>query len=257
MGHGPGELLLPTFIYNDLRKEQLVVIDIEKYNEICFDYSGIYIEENPIGEFKMVQKMEKVDNGIVKLIFQTSFDDNKMLSRSIVDLMKKNQVITLAEYSQDPQDFLLHRCCSSNNKIFISPPVIDEYSVTVFNNEGDSLFNISKEYKKIKKSKMEIEYEKQRMRNMGNDDTNYRAQFFKPAIRQLLIYKNNLWVLSQTKKTAIFDIYRQSGQQLGRISLGKKVIGNFFVLGNYLYELISKKDGSYTIKKFVLNMENI
>lgn len=251
-GNGPGEFLQPLFIYNDILKRQLVVIDIEKLQELHFDYFGKYLEQNPINNFEMCQKQEKIDSGIVENIFKIEFKDKKMLNTSIINIKNNKQTIKLSEFSKFPENFNMQIFCCSKDIIFINVPNDNHYIIKAFDKSGNNSLEITKKYSKIKKSKTEIEYEKLLQNDSGEGNGTIIYKQFNPAIRQLFMYKNDLWALTQTEDTAFFDIISKKGVFKTNVILNRKVTGEFFVFNDFICELKIQQDGSYIVISYII-----
>ncbi|MCD4817997.1 MAG: hypothetical protein K8S23_04855 [Candidatus Cloacimonetes bacterium] len=248
-GKGPGEFLEPLFAYDNIAENHIVVIDIDKLNEMHFDYLGNYLSQTPMEDFEMCYRQLSVKDAVVKNIFQIKFEDNKMLNIGKIVLESNENMIILSENIKAPEDFALPIFCCSDESIYISQNSENQYKIDVFDNNGNFIRKITKTYYKIKKEQHEVEYEMLK----NGDDGEKEGLVYKEyhlSIRQIFYYNKNLWVLTQDRDSAYFDIIDREGNFVSQVALNRKITGDFFIIKCSICELIINDDETFKVNTY-------
>ncbi len=272
-GQGPGEMLsIGNVVFHG---DHLIVHDSWSNKIMLFYFNGERVDEFRIRENTNLSRflLSRDD----KYYFLSS--ERPMAEKtSIVDLFQK--IIRVSEKGDEVEELTQFPTKGyivvgkQGSRIFydissvITVPFRDkylfvshtrEYLVKLYDVENDKVIrSFNRKYKRIKT----LPDEKRRGgASMGGKPVYAPRQKYKSDIQNLLVYKDNLWVVTSTKdkegKTLV-DVYDIEGKYIDNfyIKLPEGLVKRYHgdtsmaVFGDYIYILEKNRDETFSIKKY-------
>jgi hypothetical protein len=267
-GKGPGELLMPTNLFEDKKNSSIGVVDQMNRRTSYFDYEGNYIKDVPFKDMKVPMDVRYLGNKKLYFYMGIEFDKEKgsIVSKPTVELIDGDSVKVLYSASFNPMKMNIGTSkipiyAISNENIFITSNSINKYQIQVFDDKGNKLKNISKKFKKGKKSKKDLEriksildrVKKQVAASGSKMDLDYSGYQYKNAIDFLMIGPNqNLWVKSFDKKGNLFDIIGKDAKIMSQYRLSSD-FGYSRIYKGKLYEISGDEDNGFVLNVYDLS----
>ena len=251
-GEGPGEF--PSDLIINILKEKII---IESKGKILFySLKGDLIKENRFlptyGGLKLLGDRYFASSGritnmvyhnVVKIL-DADFNEVKTFYQDEAGYHQEKQVTNYAStWDSDV----------SENKFFIVGS--SDFKIDVFNKNGDSLYTISPQYKRVKFPQEFIDAWFERIkRRLGMNAYDYmkkkvRWPAFFPAIRELIVDNGHVYVITYRRKQgkSEFFIYDLAGKLVKKTWLPLQVYDGvalfpYSIKNNYLYQLIDNED---------------
>lgn len=231
-GNGPGEFsqlfdvlsLNDTIFASDLDHRNFSKFD-KKYNYVSTvkkelpsaiikldsNYIGTNITVSMIGKeyFKYEKKVS---------LFTEYFEAGKEL-RSLVTEYGKNKK------NINPELYMIHYAVDKDNKIYIANNDLKDYSIDIFDRQGNHIETITKSYRAIVRTREEYKQQEKYLKTFSNfRDLDYvDVKYYTSIYHCLFDHKNRLWVLTPddeqgNQNTFKFDIF-ENGKYLNSLSL--------------------------------------
>ncbi|MCK5132533.1 MAG: 6-bladed beta-propeller [Candidatus Sabulitectum sp.] len=235
-GNGPGEFTEPVSIAV-LSNDVLAVCDNMHRKVVFFDSEYVFIRE--IRGFEPLPPTS-IENGVLD-----SFVG--MQSHYFIESGVLNMGVRLGSWSQTvepdvvysafytvPTDntaelYSVRFCTDSQGRVYTAPTSYEEYSVTCYSAEGDTLFQIAEPYNRTEKTQEEIEYEHMCYRfdtpGFDSEDKRAIASRWEPDPYRLAIenistdYADRIWVQTgrSESNSPNFRVYDSNGNWLASV----------------------------------------
>ncbi len=163
--------------------------------------------------------------------------------------------------------YFIEFCTDSHGRIYTAPTSYDEYSITCYSPEGDTLFHLTEQYTRTEKTPDEIESEHMwyRYDTPGFDADDRRAitarwepDPYRQAIKE--IYADGLdriWVLSGRREdpSPLFEVYDSTGEHICSVqtNFGTEANNWKFVFGDSTALAFDTNPNNYS-KVIILNI---
>ncbi len=267
-GRGPGEFSLPTNLFNDEKNSRIGVVDQMNQRTSYFDYDGNYIEDVLFEQMQVPLEIQYFDGK--KFFAYIGFDIDQakgsILSKPTIELIDDDSVKTIYSESFNPLAMNIGESkvpifAINEQNIFITHNSIDKYQIQVFDLNGEHLMNITKKFKKIKKSNEDIkeientlnEMTKQVKASGAEVDLDYSGYEYENSIASLMIGpKGNLWVRTTDQDGNFFDIIGDDGKIIGRYRKKNEDFGNCKFYKSKLYEISGNEDEGFVLNVYSL-----
>ncbi len=265
-GKGPGEFSMPTGIINDMKNNRIGVIDQMNRRISYFDYNGEHIIDENFQGMKIPMDISYTKNGRFYFYMGLEVGKGGVKSKPTIELIKKDTVVTIYSDSFNPLNMNIGKSkipvyAVSKDRIYIAPFTSEKYEIKVYDENGNQLFTLIKNAKKVKRSQEEIEeienrlaQVKKRIKAAGSKISMKFSDYqYSPFISKLLTDTDkNLWVLTIGENGYYFDVINKSGKIIKKVKAGDGKSTFFEIYKDKLYELKGDED-----KGFVLNIYDI
>jgi len=210
-GSGPGEFQMPQSVLEFPDQKRISVFDNMQRKYIFFTYEGEYIEDEMINPNNIVipHAKEKFGEHILNYIFKMKITEDNIVMSPTIEIEKEDENITLASREVtikmmrlDPSQFSFIYACN-DDYVYLSDFSREDFSIDVFNENGEKVKKITKPFKKIKKSKEDLEKLEAKLeeysemsKSMGvNQKFDTSNLEYMESIRTLLCDdENNIWI---------------------------------------------------------------
>ncbi|MBN1326429.1 MAG: 6-bladed beta-propeller [Candidatus Cloacimonetes bacterium] len=263
-GQGPGEFSMPQTVYDDTKYQRIGIVDQMNRRTSYYDYSGNYIMDELFPGMDVPMSKTYFADAMLYYFFGIEIDQDKgsILTKPTLKLILDEEELVIYTDSFNPlmmnvssSGIPLFACLDQN--IYVSALSHDNYSINIYNLQGELKNSITKKYKKIKKTEAEVEELENMMEDITRQfkGTGVEMNFqitgydYKYAINELLIGpEGNLWVQTQDNEGDLFDIYSEQGEL---IALCRFPTPDSGICRIYSGELLEIKSNEY--EDFYLN----
>jgi hypothetical protein len=260
VGSGPGEFSMPTRVFDDSKYDRFGVVDQMNRRTSYFDYKGNYIEDVGFEGLIIPFSRHYVNDMILNFTMNVELDQEKgsIMMKPTISLIGE-ETLTLFQNSFNPIEMNIGSSRIpiydyNNDHIYITTIAPDEYLIHVYDYTGSHIMDISKKYKKVKRTDEEIEEIKNQLEEVKKQagphgaDLEFKDYDYNNAIASLLIDgKNRLWVQTQDEDGSFFDVFDNNGKITGRCYLEDQSLGIFRFHDGLLYEISGDEDDGYTL----------
>lgn len=276
-GQGPGEMLsIGNVVFHG---DHMIVHDSWSNKIMCFDFNGERVDEFRIRENINLSRL--LLSRLDKHYFLSS--ERPMAEKtSIVDLFQK--IIRVSERGDKIEELSPFPTKGyivvgkQGSRIFydissvMAVPFRDkylfvshtrEYLVKLYDVENDKVIrSFNRKYKRIKTPRDE---KRRGGASIGRKPVNAPRQKYKSDIQNLLVYKDNLWVVTSTKdeEKTLIDVYDFEGKYNDNFyikfpeGLVKRYHGDtsMAISEDYIYILKKNKNETFSIKKYKIEQK--
>ncbi|MBN1968335.1 MAG: 6-bladed beta-propeller [Candidatus Delongbacteria bacterium] len=248
-GNGPGELQGVASMV--VSSGKVHVVDFMKNAVVIFDLDGKYIKDTPLNNGFPMHLAKVGENKFIGIKDNYYEREGVNYSAKTLTLMNNefNDLVKIAEFefkqdgttSNSMLDYLIPYAVS-DDKIYISSNNEDNYTIDVYNFDGEKISEIRRDYRKVKMTKKESETFDDLLtkKNSGRKSPPLSA-INKKAVNNIYCDKNDcLWVLfsiernKQNEKDFIVDLY-EDNILVDRFSLENFTGYDFFFLDDRYY----------------------
>jgi hypothetical protein len=163
--------------------------------------------------------------------------------------------------------YFVEFCTDSRGRIYTAPTSYDEYSITCYNPEGDTLFYLTEPYTRTEKTPEEIESEylsyRYDMPGLDADDrraitSRWEPYPYRQAIKEIYADEmDRIWVLSGRREgsSPLFEVYSSTGTHICTVptSFGPEANNWKFVFGDSTVLAFDTNPNDYS-KVLLLNI---
>ena len=259
-GSGPGEARFASAL--NIIGDTIVVVDMGGNKLTKFDLNGNHITDTSFGGNKTpvfflpfndkhslgVIWYEGMEGSDFYVSVSLSIINNKFKEVKVLDTKKK-------KFVQDKFNIadLIGSYAISNNKLYINSPSENRFFVTAYDYDGNELYGISKNYRKLVMSKKEMKDFNEGMKKVFGLNL-VAVEIPKRAINAMHFDKyGRLWTLTSverddTNQTTFYADLFKDGVYLNRVEIPQLTGSDYFDVERRLYFI-----GEYI---YLLDMEN-
>jgi hypothetical protein len=259
-GNGPGEFSMPTRVFDDNKNNRFGVVDQMNRRVSYFDYEGNYIEDVGFEGLIIPFSKDYVNDMVIDFSMNVELDQEKgsiMMKPTISLIGEETKILFQNSFNPIEMNIGSSRIPIfdySKDNIYVTTIAPDEYLIQVYDFTGTHVKNISKKYKKIKRTDEEIEEIRNQLEEVKKQAGPHGAELefkdydYNNAIGSLLVDgKDRLWVQTQDEDSTFFDVFDNSGKIIGRCYLEDQSVGICKFHNGLLYEISGDEDDGYTL----------
>ncbi|PID26759.1 MAG: hypothetical protein CR982_08510 [Candidatus Cloacimonadota bacterium] len=264
-GMGPGELTYPNGMA--LIEDTLYVANQTQKKIVKFDKNGNFVGDifvpkgapdtfQEVGNNKFIGYIGSTDTKRSKVYFSLTVFDKKF---EVIKKLTKNG-IDINSSAIDPSDIIVP-CAVSDKEIFISSNSSDVYLINIYDFYGKLLYNIKKQYRKIKITDEELDDFNTNMKTVQKDHP-YAKIRYKKTINDLFVdNQGRLWVRVSVDRSKnnnqdyVIDIFKD-GVFLDRVIFDNITSKDFFNPNNrtFIYDnriyILDMEESSLSVYKY-------
>ena len=268
-GRGPGEFSMPSIVFDDTQNNCFCVVDQMNQRTSYFSYDGDYIEDILFKEMRIPMRVSYIGNKKIFYFMGIELDRERgsILSKPTIQLVEEDEKkTTLYINSFNPLQMSISQSkipvyINSEKNIFITELNSEDYKIEVFNEKGEHIKDITKKFKKVKKSESDIEEIENRLEEVKKQikasgaeiNMDFSGYEFENAISAMLIGpKGNLWVQTVDKDGILFDIIGNEGKIIRQYRGKEDKFGICKFYNDKMYEITGNEDDGFVLNVYTL-----
>jgi len=258
LGSGPGEFQMPTAIYDDALNNRIGVTDQMNRRNSYYNYDGSYIEDVGFEGMDILQSVYNSGDTKIKYYFKIIINQEKgtVMMEPTVEIQTESGPEKVFTSMMNPlqMDFssgAMPWVATSDKYVYVTTMNFDEYRVQVFNQDGSHQVDIVKDFKRIKRSKEELEKIEEMMDSVKEQTRAAGAlqeidtdgfQYQNGVNSMITDSKGQLWVHSYDDKGAVFDIFNETGKIISQARIKDHNFGQCQFYNGKLYEITTDEE---------------